>query len=49
MRWINRPNQIIKKSSRHKDLPATNKTKTVAIDADTIRIPKRAFILKENL
>lgn len=49
MKWINRPNQIIKKSSRHKDLPATNKTKTVAIYADTVRIPKRAFIRKEDL
>lgn len=49
MKWINRPNQIIKKSSRHKDLPATDKTKTVAIDANAIRIPKRAFILKEDL
>lgn len=49
MKWINRPNQIIKKSSRHKDLPVTNKTKTVAIDADTIRISKMAFIRKEDL
>ena len=48
MRWINRPNQIIKKSSRHKELPATNK-KTIVIDADTIRIPKNAFTPKEDL